>query len=406
MKSVIIDYKNIIEPSSNISKKIKVPENFKKGFNPVLILIVTDDTEKILSEKKVGKDRVQYINNLENFIAYYYIYFNMKRKIIFLGSDILEYLEIILSSLFTGMDASSLLIVNIPLDIKNFNDIVNLYIDYGFSFPHIENTTPMLSEIKPSLILSKKNIKEKGVDNCKKTLIKNKLQYILSQFQKNNGCELWSRLSDRALNFLKEASHLGIVIEKNGDKSQREISGELFVKGIDKDVNRFIYIIDIDKSSVESGEEENVNVKGTRYNFHSHPKEAYIRHSVHNAWPSVTDYMGYLQLGANTIFHCVATLEGLYIISFSKYWGERLKEVSKKFVDKNFEIDHKEPMTPKQYVEAINSILYKGYPIYEVKYFGWKEAGQIFKVSFSRTGKTCLATEKCVQNYKKIYGEK
>jgi hypothetical protein len=406
MKSVIIDYKNIIKKDSELSKKIKIPEKFGKGFEPVLILILENDSEKRLSEKSPGKDRVEYINNSTDFVNYYYIYFNPKRKIIFLGSDILKYLEIILSSLFTGMDTTSLLIVNIPLESKNFNDTVDAYIDFGFSFPHIETTTPMLSEIKPSLILSKRNIKEKDIDNSKKTLIKNKLQYILSQYEKNNGCELWSKLSDRALNFLKEASHLGIVIEKNGDKSQREISGELFVKGIDKDVNRFIYIIDIDKSSVESGEEENVNVKGTRYNFHSHPKEAYVRHSVHNAWPSVTDYMGYLHLGSNTIFHCVATLEGLYIISFSKYWGERLKEVSKKFVDKNFEIDHKEPITPKQYVETVNNILYKGYPIYEVKYFPWKEAGQVFKVSFSRTGKTCLATEKCVQNYKKIYGGK
>jgi hypothetical protein len=203
--------------------------------------------------------------------------------------------------------------------------------------------------------------------------------------------------------FLRKTSKMGITMNKNGKKSQKELTGELYVKEVVKDTNGFVYIIDINKNSITSGEEENVNVSPTRYNFHSHPHEAYVRHSVDKAWPSQTDYLGYHKLGQNTIFHCVATLEGVYILSFGAYWGSHLKDVSRSFIGKHYDIDHKEKYTPEEYVEKINSIMYKGKPIYELRYFPWEKAGSVFEAYFPQINSSCLMSQKIVENYNKVY---
>jgi hypothetical protein len=256
----------------------------------------------------------------------------------------------------------------------------------------------MYGDIPPCAVLTRQNIPS-DPDTSVATL--NKVLYAIEQY-KNNGqsCYLFAKLSPRAIGFLKEAPKIGISVEGN---SQKELTGELYVKDVIHENGKFIYIIDIDKNSIESGSQENVDVSATRYNFHSHPHEAYVRHSVEKAWPSVTDYLGYYKLGNNTIFHCVATLEGVYVLSFSPHWGSKLKKVSGKFIDKNFEIDHKEPYTPEEYVQKVNGILYKGHPIFEVKYFPWQNVDSVFKVFYAQTGSSCLPSEQIVEKYKKIH---
>ena len=166
--------------------------------------------------------------------------------------------------------------------------------------------------------------------------------------------------------------------EKNSKRIIRRISRKKIVKNSDK----LLYIIDVNKDSVKSGEEEAVSVSATRYNFHSHPEEAYIRHSVDNAWPSLTDYIGYFKLGNNTIFHCIASLEGVYILSFSPYWVKRLNELNEKIIKKKYDIESEDDYTPSQYVKKVNEILYKNQPIFNLKYFPWKKANTPFEISF------------------------
>jgi hypothetical protein len=230
---------------------------------------------------------------------------------------------------------------------------------------------------------------------------------VITQHKSNKGvCFINVKLSGRAVEFLKNTCKSGFTVGKNGKKTQKELTGELYVKNVYSHDGKIIYNIDINKSSVKAGKNESVNVDPHRYNFHSHPEQAYVRHSVDKGWPSVIDYLGYLQLGENTIFHCVASLEGLYVMSFTPYWSQRLNEVDKKmkkFVDKRFEIDNNKPYSPIKYTQIINKIKYKGNPIFHVDFFEWEKAQETFSVFFPQKGSSCLVSQKIVDRHKRVH---
>lgn len=404
MSAILIDYTKIVSNCEKLMSSLTPAPSPARRFSPGLIVLVENDIAETLSNKKPGDERVKYIESeefIENITEHYYIMYNEKRGICIMGSDCENYLPKILTALFSGLPPETLICVGIDLSDKNFTSILDTFVTNGFNSPYVTTLSPMYGDIPASAVLTRQNIPS-DPDISEATL--NKVLYAIEQYKDDSrSCYLYAKFSPRATGFLKEASKLGITVGKNGKESQKELAGELYVKDVVREDNRFVYIIDIDKSSVESGEEENVDVAATRYNFHSHPHEAYVRHSVDKAWPSVTDFLGYHRLGENTIFHCVATIEGAYIMSFSPYWGSNLKKVSRKFIDKNFEIDHKEPYTPEQYVEKINAILYQGHPIFEVKYFPWDNADAVFKVFFPQTGSSCLPSEQIVKKYKKLH---
>jgi hypothetical protein len=328
----------------------------------------------------------------------YYVMYNEKKGICVLDSKCVENISILLERL------PSETVLWVPLDIRDdgFTESLKKCVQNGFHNPYVTVLSPLYDDIAPSVALSRRKQGDRPL-NTRATL--NKVLQILEQFKSDEKvCFLHSRLSKNAVSFLRKTSMMGIKTDQKGKKSQKELTGELYVKDVVSENGQFVYIIDINKDSVESGQDEAVDVADTRFNFHSHPHQAYVNHSVQYAWPSVTDYLGYLQLGESTIFHCVATLEGLYIISFSAHWGQKLKEVKKSFVDKTFDIDHKEPYTPEEYVQKVNEILYKGFPIYNLRFFKWSNAGETFKVFFPQIGSSCLVSQKIVENYKKIHG--
>jgi hypothetical protein len=250
--------------------------------------------------------------------------------------------------------------------------------------------------------LTRENVKNRETDP-ETTL--NKVRHLVENYTNEKNCSLYAKLSKKAVSFLKTASKKGITVNKDGSKSQKELTGELEIEKVVRQGEKIIYIIDVNRGSIESGDEEDVNVVATRYNFHSHPEEAYVRHSVEKAWPSVTDYLGYLKLGKNTIFHCVATLEGVYIINFGKHWGNRLKEVSRKFVSKHYDINHKMHYSPEVYIQKINKILFKGYPIYVLHFFRWENAEAVFKVDFPFIQNSCLVSQEIVDKHGKIHSK-
>lgn len=404
MSAILIDYTRIVHKNENLQKTLTAVPSGARGFSPGLIVLVENDILDRLSGLKPGKERVDYINS-EEFIKgiseHYYIMYNRKRGICIIGSDCENYLPKILLALFSGLPPETLIWVGIELSQQNFTNVLDTFVSNGFNSPYVTTLSPMYGDIPASAALTRQNIPS---DPDISTATLNKVLYSIQQYKDDGqSCYLFAKLSPRAIGFLQEASKIGITVGKDGKKSQKELTGELYVKDVLQDNGKFVYVIDIDKSSVESGGEENVDVAATRYNFHSHPHEAYVRHSVDKAWPSVTDYLGYHKLGSNTIFHCVATLEGLYVMSFSPYWGSNLGKVSRKFIDQNFEIDHKEPLTPEQYVEKINGMVYKNHPIFDLKFFTWEKAGEPFKVFYAQTGSSCLPSEQIVEKYKILH---
>lgn len=401
----MVDYDRIV--SSDIHNSLitlvqPIPRT-SRGFVNGLILIVDKNVATKLSQLPKGAKRIEYIGGTEfvnSVQAHYFIQYNEKREICSLPSDCINHLQSILQSCFSGFPIETSLWICIPISNQNFDDQIQLLSNNGFDHPYVTQVNPQFEDIDRGIALIRTNSPQKGNDQS----VINSVQHILEQ-RDESVCSLKAQFTKVAIKFLREASKLGIVVKK-GKKSQKEITGELVVKDVVKrDDDGIVYLIDVDKDSIQSGEEENVDVNATRYNFHSHPHEAYVRHNVEKAWPSSTDYLGYQQLGHNTIFHCVATIEGLYVISFAPHWGQNINGIDRKFIEKRFNIDHTEPYTPEEYVQKVNNILYKGYPIFNVKFFPWEEATQVFSVVFPQIGQSCLMTQEVVQHYRNIHSD-
>lgn len=340
---------------------------------------------------------------------HYPLLYNNKKNICIKDPNSTEHLPEVLESVSTFLPKDSILWVPIDIARSDFVKVANTFVTNGFGNPYINTLSPHSKKIPPSVCLSMEN--KNAEKNPQMAL--NKVYDVLQQYKNNQGvCFINVKLTKEAVKFLKNTCFSGFKKSKNGKKSQKELTGELYVENVVPENGKFVYVININKSSVKAGKNEAVDVEPHRYNFHSHPEQAYVRHSVEKAWPSVVDFLGYLQLGKNTIFHCVASIEGLYVLSFTPYWSQRLDKVDKnvkRFVDKKFEIDHKEPHTPKEYTEIVNNIKYKpkgekeGHAIFHVDFFKWKNAGNVFSVFFPQIGSSCLVSQKIVDKYRKIH---
>ena len=256
-------------------------------------------------------------------------------------------------------------------------------IKLGFTNPYITNENPFGEKINQGIIM-----KYGKKFNPKEAL---KLaHYTLTQYKKYDKiCSVRVRFDNNAILYLKQSSKSGHT--ENGDHSitQKELGGKLHVIKISGTKDNPVFVIGIDGNSVKNGEEEGISLKVSRYNFHSHPEAAYIKHGVTKAWPSADDFVGYLKLGNRTIFHCVASMEGLYILSFSSEWVNKIKEIDENFVKNNFDIDRRTKETPYDFVKKIREIKYKGSPIFIVKYLNWDQAGSIFSVVYAKEKGFC-----------------
>ena len=308
------------------------------------------------------------------------------------------------TALYRNLPKNNHIYVAVSLKSPLLIDLIEKLVKLGFTSPYISDKS-LLGRIDHSLIMVRSNsiISEREIDK-NQTLMN--IFYILQQYGSNN-CSILIKFCRKALKFLRKTSKMGHSV--NGDHSitQKELGGSLKVVDIQKYENRYVYKIGIDTRDLVHGKEETINLSPTRYNFHSHPEEAYVKHSVHKAWPSLSDYIGLFNLGNKTIFHCVATLEGIYIMSFGSYWVNKLKQIPLSFIKDNYKIDHKNRMDPFEYMTHINTLLYKNYPIFQIKYLPWEGASKtIFGVFYSKSGLTCLPSEKLFWSYeqtKKIF---
>lgn len=317
----------------------------------------------------------------------FFIFYNSSRKICILPEKISRNIREILPLLFSTFSNDSYLWI-----CTNNPDFYTILAQNGFNSPYISDRMPGGTEIPISVCLSRMNIPTEKYDVIS-TL--NKIHDLLSHECTDDSCScvLRAQFSTKALSFLQQASKMG---------NNREIGGELHTHQVIRDEKGSIYIVDVNENNLSSGEEEDVNIESTRYNFHSHPEEAYIRHSVHKAWPSLTDFLGYLKLGHRTIFHCVATLEGLYIMSFSPYWSDKTEKIPVDFVRKNYHVERKKEITSEDFCKKVNSITLENSPIFHVQYFPWEYAGYPFTIYYAKTNGACIPTEKGMKKFLKF----
>ena len=404
MYSAILIDNILLEKNSQLNNYLlEVPSSIK-DFEIGTIFIVPKEIKDELSKISLGKKRFEYVNEnkfISSIQKYYYGFYNLKKNIFVLNSDCYEFIDEILIPLFSGIPPDCTIWTCVEISVDNFDEKLKKFISSGFENPYMTILTPMYTDTTSSVALSKKNSLSGNV-NLK--MMSNKVLAVMKHYKKsNNSCSLYAKLSDMAIEFLQKTTLSGMTMDTKGDKSQKELTGDLVIKDVANIDEKFVYIIEVDTNTIKAGEKESVNVKGTRYNFHSHPHEAYIRHSVDKAWPSITDYLGYLSISKNTIFHCVSSIEGIYIISLSSYWGSKIKKIKESFVKENYNIGQNENYTPEEYVEKINLIHYKNHPIFHLIFFSWEKCDTVFEISFSSTDSTCLVSDQIVDNYKKIH---
>lgn len=296
----------------------------------------------------------------------------------------------ILGKLEKTVDFSYSIWIAVTITSPTFAQCILKCAKLGFEHPTITNETPLNQNIPHSVALTR-SMKHPGKNSTDVIIM---VKYLLQQY-KRHGCSMRVKFSEQAINFLRKTSKMGHTKNHDHTISQKELTGVLHIDKMTESNGNILFIIGCAESAVEPGKEENVNVSPTRYNFHSHPEEAYVRHKVNIAWPSLTDYLGVLTLGNETIFHCVATLEGLYVVSFGEYWVNKIDKVSKSFIKKHYDVDRTKNISPYEYMHKINHILYKGEPIFIVKYLPWNEAAStIFSVNYKKDGMTCRVRDR------------
>lgn len=400
--AILIDYKTVIPSAKILYDYLKPPTGVLDNFELGLVLILDNDTLKELTDLPAGSKRISYINKesfTKKIITYYYTLYNKLRNICILNDNCYKHLDSILKCIQLELDAKTTIWTGVGLSDDKFMEKIEGFVKNGFDSPYIAITNPMYTDIEPSVALMRETV----VKDLREDMILNKIYYVITQYKKNKGsCFMNVKLTKSAVKFLKSTTYIGINVSADKSKKQKELSGSLEIHDVVKDNDKIVYMINVKESSVVSGKEEETNVPATRYNFHSHPHEAYIRHSVEKAWPSGTDYLAYRSLGSNTIFHCVASKEGVYILSFTSHWGRKLGQIDTEFIKKNFDIDHKKRLTPEQYVEKVNNIEYKGHPIYKVFFLPWDKATTMFTVFFPETNSSCIVSDEIKERYNKI----
>lgn len=362
-----------------------------------IVFILSSSIVNELTNMSNPKQKISFINS-NRFISdikdIYFVFYNQRKKLIeFRGYT--DYLDDILHAV----------IVYAPRDVTIWTGLIpsrdsELYLEKGFNSPYITDKSPLGYKFpQQGLAFYKKNIPLDKVDLVSS---KNILEYIESQ-RPGEQCVVYAKFTPDAISYLHRLNKPAVTI-KNKKIHEKELSGALQVSKVSNVNGKIVFELSGNPETVQSGVEEEVDAVWSRYNFHTHPKKAYVNHGVKNGWPSSQDYLGFIQLKNHTIFHTVVTLEGIYVISFNSEWNGKINKIDHKYVLKHYDVDHKENLTYEQYVDLINNKKYKGgNPLFVVKYIPWDgNTSEIFPVFYFKTGNNCLATDDSFDYHKKF----
>jgi hypothetical protein len=383
-KNDIIQYKmlKLLNSRTNCGKKIK--DLVSKKNDIYIIFILKDEEYKKIHIFPKGKELVNYVNSdsfIGNIKSIYYILYNEKHKLCEIRNVISDskHLKLI----------KNLLITYFP-DITLWSGIVSpehykLYIENDFNNPYKCYKSPLGYKLKnEGIAFTWKNQK----DTLDQKSVENVIKYLEEKKQSNKSnfkCNIYAKFSADAIKYLQKINEQ--------DHSDIELSGSLLVKKVSDIDGKIVYELYSETSSVISGEKESVDAVWSRYNFHTHPKKAYANHGVKKGWPSSQDYVGFLDLNNNTIFHTVVTIEGLYVISISPEWKGNTEKINRKYILREFDIDHESKMSFEEYVDSINNKKYKEKSLFIVKFLEWYNANEIFPIFYEKTEGSCLATD-------------
>jgi hypothetical protein len=435
--SLLLDYQNIIKPNkdklTSFMKKINFDSfypSFFKERSGVVITITIKDFETLDSLKK--DEKIFYINTL-SILSYCAIIYDDKKGIVMTPIKNFVYLSSVLEGMLTYLPNNEYILVIFPIknsgvNMKNIEENIENYTTLGFSNPFLVSKTPFGDELISSMTLTRKNeyTDKISMNKYRETLLD--ISYVLS---KGTTCSFNFNLSRDSLNFLENlCKKAGSTLNKDKSISQKEVSGGFKIVS-SKIVNGLnIFLMEIDSDLTSYNNNESAEISPSLYNFHTHPLLAYKNHNVKIAWPSPDDYSAFLNSVQryNTIFHILASIEGIYLISFSEYWAINYDslDVSQGWIQKNYNFKYDLPLNEKEipdekpifilkrdgiksienivkkYIKNTNKILYKNYPIFKVQFFTWRESS-VFDIVYPRFAGNCFYSPSALEMYQKFY---
>lgn len=403
MVSILIDYDRIIIPNNltHLLNKIKPIPTTKHTIG--LIVCISQTQYDTLHSIPKGFERVKHINSfafINSITEYAYIIYDEHKKICEMMTDNCYFITQMVDVTLYNIPNDVTLYVSVSLKDEKKMQIIEEYIDKGFSEPYISKKSPSgISYKTDSLFFSRPN-------NIVTSTSKNEITYLLSQIN-NEKCTLRIRLMDEAIEYLRRISKMGSTVNTNGTITQKEVSGCLKVDMISDDLTHYI---NVEQSSIYHGEQEETKMIVGRYNFHSHPIEAYFRNDYRLAWPSATDYLSFLYSAIEqyTILHIVATVEGFYVISLHPDLVNKKDKIDEKmsaFVLERFKLnDKRNHYTPSTYINIVNSITYMNKNIFIVYFFTWKDTTKSFDIYYRKSGINCFAKESTLLKAKMFSG--
>ena len=393
MNTIFINVNSIIDPKTHIVLLEKIGNDILK--NSGLVLVIPSTILKKLKLKNKGKESIEYLNNPEfvnSIKAYCYLLDKPKNVIIsnmttFESPKLYVLMMDYIVNIFTKTGRDSIILC-IHIDIEN-KQLIQSVVEYGFHTPYIEgknNLLCMLVENFPN-----------SITGYKKDVIR-EVDYVVSQYN-NKICKFRVKFDKDTISFLKNLCFTGYTTNKNGSSTQKEQAGFFNLRQVENN----LFIIDIIKNSIKPGKEEGVDVSKSRYNFHTHPIEAYKSNKVKYGWPSSQDYIGFLdaKIQYNTSFHTVISIEGLYVISFTQEALEKYSsgdlDITKSKLKKYIldEYDHfKKKISIEKYIDLVNNTKYKGIKLFIVEFKNWDQTEQIFDIFYSKSnGKNCIVKD-------------
>ena len=412
MDSLIIDFDKIIKRNNLdllIEKITPIPEI---DLNLDVIIIIPKEITQIFKGLSTKKQN-EYLNSssfVQSIVNYTYGVFDKNKKIYEIINSNGLFLPQILNTLLNNFSDNVLIWTNINLNNTNLRADISHYVNVGFVAPYICSISPLGSVLRGyNLGLLKENNSTTQPNST------NDIMYVLEEFltKERDNCEVNLQFSTASINFLQKLTDKGETVNADKTVTQKEIAGGMNVSNI---LENLTHVLDVNKKSIIIGEEEGVNVVKSLYNFHSHPREAYEKYNVKLAWPSAQDYIGFLlsSFEDDAICHMIIAIEGIYIMSLNNHWinkKEYLDNDAGNFILQTYNFCYKDGQTVGWYIKTVNSISYKGFPIFDVKFLSWAESNTPFRVNFAKlkedssdgSSGNCFTKEEEIIRYRKLY---
>lgn len=318
----------------------------------------------------------------------------MNGLLVFYENDLKKISDLSLSGIPDGTPIVLLLNMKSP-DLKGS---VEKACNYNFRHPVVVSKKDFYKDVPDvpdvSLCLSHIFNKDFGKLSSDNTALTD-VDFVLENYPKRSkSCRIQIVLDKDTIRRLRQYSAEDHLF------GNREMTGGLKMTPLSKNM----FKVSIDDETTKVGDAEHADIVETIASFHSHPLSAYQKYKVCLAFPSADDYITtiYLYLNRHNLFHIVATIEGIYIITINeKIFKKEKGEIPayEDYIIKNYGIDYPvcrlDRDNRKFWKKKIDSYLKKinRYKYFYVQFVFWEDASNPIDISYQKIKKTCILSD-------------